>query len=1102
MSANADTFGGGTIIQPATASGGTGAVADLQTDNDARYSVAKSASMSVGGFGSGSGTINSVYVFAQYSVESGYNGTNALKVNGVNTTIVPADRDYGRWGYTEITAGDFGVDTLAEIASLSVTFTNNDSGAGDAVLFDCIYIVVNPTSSIPIHPNWIEDFNGTGQANPMVWNYEEGYQRNNELQYYVSGSDNGWQEGGNFIIEGKKDTANDYSGYDYTSASIVTSNKYYWHYGRAQIRAKIPAKSGMWPAIWGTGEVGDWPHNGEVDILEYYNNKILANCAVGTTSHWGSKWDPYTPDRSMSSLEAVDSNWRTGWHIWTMQWDDQNVRLYVDNILMGTVPQTWLRNTNGASQWGPEYPFISNGMSCWLNLAIGGNAGGDPTATMNSGPQRYLIDYWKIWEGATSNVAPTDITMDSYAVQEGAPAGTVVGNLAAIDADPAEVHRYELVSGTGDTHNSEFSIPEFVSDNTMSGVLKTASVLSYDDGATRSIRVRVTDIEGAKYTKVININVIGQPQINVSPSSVSVPEGGTQTFSVKLRTPPASDITVNVSRQSGDSDLTVSSGASLVFTPSNGTDWQIVTLAAAEDGDNNNGTAIILCSDGSGTYTSETVDATEAENDNDAPVVDAGIDDAVFFSGGGPWSPAGISPDAWYDAADAATITEAAGVVSQWRDKSGNNYHLNQGTADKQPTYSATAWNGSLPAVTFDGSNDYLENVTKLTQGAVTLAAVFQQSNTDANDRAFGIRGSQATGPSSFSLAMDNTLRYDGGYSAGSITATTGKHLRVATRSTSSQLGYIDGSQNINASVSLDNIDGYINTGNVSETLANAFAGKVVEGLVIFGTISTTDREKIEGYFAHKWGLASNLPGGHPYFAEAPGGGNVTVILDGTVSDPNDDSLTTLWSVVSGPGSVSFDDASAVDTTASFSEYGSYVLRLTAGDGVDSTFAEVTITVSVANTYSAWAGGSFANPFTELGYIRNPDDDNLNNLQEFAFGTDPTSSDSLPLIYTANGDVNRPGKPILQNFAAQGESPAYRAVYSRRKDFDTAGLTYTVEFSADLEQWTASAVTPTVLTGSGSAGDQEAVSVPFLTTVPANGGAQNLPPKFFRVSLN
>lgn len=71
-------------------------------------------------------------------------------------------------------------------------------------------------------------------------------------------------------------------------------------------------------------------------------------------------------------------------------------------------------------------------------------------------------------------------------------------------------------------------------------------------------------------------------------------------------------------------------------------------------------------------------------------------------------------------------------------------------------------------------------------------------------------------------------------------------------------------------------------------------------------------------------------------------------LLAGMVSDdglPNPAGLSTLWTAVSGPGTVVFDDATLPGTAVNFTDEGSYVLRLTADDGELSTFDEVTITV-------------------------------------------------------------------------------------------------------------------------------------------------------------
>ena len=111
--------------------------------------------------------------------------------------------------------------------------------------------------------------------------------------------------------------------------------------------------------------------------------------------------------------------------------------------------------------------------------------------------------------------------------------------------------------------------------------------------------------------------------MEVSPGSLAVPEGGTNTFGVRLRVAPTQPITLDVSRLDGDTDLSVTSPSQLVFTPANGTAWQTVTLAAAEDADRTNGTATILCNDASGTFTSATVTANEA--DNEPPPIPASV---------------------------------------------------------------------------------------------------------------------------------------------------------------------------------------------------------------------------------------------------------------------------------------------------------------------------------------------------------------------------------------------------------------------------------------------------------------------------------------------
>jgi hypothetical protein len=140
---------------------------------------------------------------------------------------------------------------------------------------------------------------------------------------------------------------------------------------------------------------------------------------------------------------------------------------------------------------------------------------------------------------------------------------------------------------------------------------------------------------------------------------------------------------------------------------------------------------------------------------------------------------------------------------------------------------------------------------------------------------------------------------------------------------------------------------------NAGDSHQNTSIGEII---IINGTVSSEDRQKLEGYLAHKWALAGSLPVDHPYKSAAPVGGGVSVDLDGTVTDPEGSTPTALWSKVSGAGAVSFDNSSAVDTAASFLKADTYVLRLTADDGIDQAYDEVTITVTEGDVPDAPTG--------------------------------------------------------------------------------------------------------------------------------------------------
>ncbi len=486
----------------------------------------------------------------------------------------------------------------------------------------------------------------------------------------------------------------------------------------------------------------------------------------------------------------------------------------------------------------------------------------------------------------------------------------------------------------------------------------------------------------------------GQVSVNATDASASEEGPDTGTFVISRLGDTGSPVNVLFSLSGTatlGSDYTLSHN-SPVTIPAGQSSFTL-TLTPVDDSEFGEGdeTAILTITEDSA-YPIGTAAATItiSDNDNHAPEVNAGTDQFVILDSSTPWTPEDISTAAWYDASDAETITEGTGAVSQWDDKSDSVRHATQTTSASRPV-SGIKTIGGKNVIDFNAANNQFLNMPAFDLIGKEVWCVFfiDDYATSASQLLLGAGGNVQIGVNSANTKL-RLWAATNPYSADTVSTAT---VPVATPTLGGWLAHADTKKFSINGVLETTTDTYTSPRTLSPTYIGRgqyayMDGAIGEIVVTDGALSPQDRQKMEGYLAHKWSLAGNLPSEHPHKNQTPGGSSVLVTLDGTVTDADLQTPTTVWTKVSGPGTVTFTDPTAVDTTATFSQAGIYVLRLTADDGIDQVFDEITITITEQETFSSWIGG-----FTGLGGLTafddDPDGDGIKNGVENYFGTNP-----------------------------------------------------------------------------------------------------------------
>lgn len=234
---------------------------------------------------------------------------------------------------------------------------------------------------------WSDEFDGE-HLDTTKWNYNVGGHGwgNNELQFYTDARpENARLAGGTLRITAIHEP---WEGKEFTSARLTTKGKADWTYGRFEIRAKLPSGVGTWPAIWllyTDKEYGNqgWPDNGEIDIMEEvgYDPDV-----IHSTIH--DKAFNHSIGTQVGDTLRIPTA-RSAFHVYRTDWTPDSIISYIDD-------QRYFAFGNTGEGW-EEWPF-DHDHHLLLNVAVGGNWGGQQGVDTTAFPTAMEVDYVRVYQ--------------------------------------------------------------------------------------------------------------------------------------------------------------------------------------------------------------------------------------------------------------------------------------------------------------------------------------------------------------------------------------------------------------------------------------------------------------------------------------------------------------------------------------------------------------------------------------------------------------------------------------------------------------------------------------------------------------------------------
>ena len=176
--------------------------------------------------------------------------------------------------------------------------------------------------------DWIDEFDTFDESK---WNRSDGHlQGADAMNTNVNDEEYSFVEDGNLVL---RTTTEKRGGYSSVSGMVDTAGKYSLTYGRVDMVAKLPHGYGSFPALWLLGNENIWPGNGEIDVMEMFDDYVNNSDAyLYGTLHWtGGRNIHEAFGRTLYNKDK--EAFYKEYHTYTLEWECDQIRMFFDGIL-------------------------------------------------------------------------------------------------------------------------------------------------------------------------------------------------------------------------------------------------------------------------------------------------------------------------------------------------------------------------------------------------------------------------------------------------------------------------------------------------------------------------------------------------------------------------------------------------------------------------------------------------------------------------------------------------------------------------------------------------------------------------------------------------